>query len=155
MGGWTRHSGRPSGPSGWVRWAKLLAGVLALGAVVLATAHGRVETVPDGSSVIYALCKGNLASLQILPPRKPGESFAIAAQLDRGATKELEGLTQQNVGGSLEIAIGDWTFVRGPIRSALRSGLLVNTAFATRDEAEAWIGKLRSELSESPCGRES
>lgn len=104
------------------------------------------------AAVTYAVCQGNLAGLEILPPRRAGDAHAIAAQLDRDATAELERLTGENIGATLEIILGERIFVKGPIQAALRSGLVVNNAFASREQAEDWLRVLSSELPEEPCG---
>lgn len=138
----------------------LLAVGLLAGALVLALAQGRIETDREGGredaagsgAVVYGVCEDNLASVEILEPRRPGERFALAVQLDRPATRELERLTGENLGRPLEIVLGDWLFLRGPIRQRLRSGLLVNTVFRTRAEAEAALHQLRSRLPRADCG---
>jgi len=156
-------SKRPREPGGAIRekrWvgASPLATGLALCAALVALAGGRVAlpaAAGSPASVTYALCTSNLELFQLLPPRRPGEPFAIAAQLDRAATQELARLTEANVGQVLDVVVGEWRFVRGPIRSTLRSGLLVNAAFARRAEAEAWLARLQSDLPEAPCGSDA
>jgi len=116
----------------------------------------RPSSVPSAaSSVTYAVCRGNLASLEILPPRHAGGAYAIAAQLDPDATAEVERLTRARLGASLAITLGERTFVAGPIRAPVRSGLFVNASFPSRDQAEHWLQVFRSELPDEPCGGEA
>ncbi|MCZ6784970.1 MAG: hypothetical protein O7G30_16850 [Proteobacteria bacterium] len=103
-------------------------------------------------AVRFALCKGNVASVSVLPAGPPNDAFAVAVQLTREATRVLETLSRESAGRSLEVFFGSWLFLRARIGEPIRSGLLANRAYASAEEAAGARHQLQAQLPESPCG---
>jgi hypothetical protein len=121
--------------------------ILALGP--LAGIEGRAEV---DQPLRYALCRQNVASVEVVSGGAAGAPFGIAVQLEKAAAEDFARVTHEHVGRTLEIAFADWLFARADIRSRIRSGLIINQAYSSEAEAEGALRQLKVELPEEPCG---
>ncbi len=100
----------------------------------------------------FALCTGNVDSVAVIPGQPADQVFGVAVQLEKAASEEFARLTAAHVGRVLEIGFGRRLFVRATIRSSIRSGTVVDSSFADRDQAEQAASEVRANLPAGPCG---
>lgn len=127
--------------------------VLATALSLALLAHAQVEGDPGTAAsapkiVRYALCAGNVALTEIVPQ---GGQFGVMVQLSRAGTREVEELTRQHLGETLEVVFDGVIFVTGPIQRPLRSGLFAGL-FPRKEIADGALSELRKRLESSECG---
>lgn len=119
--------------------------------LLLALVGGCGGREPAPTVVAYELCRGNVASVDIVPS-STNAVIGVAVQLTPEATRELELFTGQHVGKDLSVGFGDRIFLRAPLGQPIRSGLLINEGFRDGTTARGARDELRASLPEEPCG---
>ncbi|UCE86850.1 MAG: hypothetical protein JSU66_03700 [Deltaproteobacteria bacterium] len=124
----------------------------AVAVAVLAALGGSHGGAAETRPLRYALCRANVVSAEVVPGASAGMPFGIAVRLAKAAAEDFSQLTEANVGNRLEIVFANWLFARAPIRARIRSGVIINQAYASRDQANGALRELTSKLPDQPCG---
>lgn len=139
----TRRNSRLGDSARSLALATIVLGLL----VVSCNEVAQLEAPPVSSSLRFALCSANVASVEVVPG---AEGHALYVALERDAADAFAALTAAHVGEPLAITYGGLALWEGTIRARIASGV-ISTAATPEAEARALAAALES-LPPAPCG---